>query len=363
MLLEAACALDVQVEVLAESAADAASQVWGGVQYGSGSVAQDLRAFAEVCDVMTFDHEHVDVAMLEQLERSGVTVRPSAKTMSFAQDKGRQRAEFESAGLPVPAWRLVVDATTVQEFAQTSGWPVILKALRGGYDGRGVWVAESLGDAEHLVAAAHDRGHALLVEERVDIDCELAVLVARRPSGETVTYPALETVQVDGICREVLGPARVASQLAEHADVIARQIAELVDSVGMLAVEFLVSQDRVLVNEIAARPHNSGHLTIEGAITSQFEQHLRAVLDWPLGETALTAPWVAMANVIGSGHGDPAAQRHRALAVPAARVHLYGKQARPGRKLGHVTVCGEEFDDVRARALHAAELLMGVDGA
>ena len=235
---------------------------------------------------------------------------------------------------------------------------MVLKAARGGYDGKGVWpVATPLEAAvvRHRAAAA---GTTLVIEELVDLERELAVLVARRPDGRAVSWPAVETTQVGGVCREVLVPGTVEPGLAAAAGALAERVAEVVQSVGVLAVELFVSAGRLLVNEVAARPHNSGHWTIEGAVTSQFENHLRAVLDLPLGATDRTASHVASVNVFGDAdQTDPAGRLPLALAVPGAHVHLYGKAPRPGRKLGHVTVCGPDASDVRRRAWTAARSL------
>jgi 5-(carboxyamino)imidazole ribonucleotide synthase len=242
-------------------------------------------------------------------------------------------------------------------FAEKYGWPVVLKAVRGGYDGKGVWPVDDRAGVADVVA--HLSG-AVLVEEMVPLRAELAVMVARRPSGQVVAWPAVETAQVGGVCREVLVPGRLPPELMAEAVTLGQRVAGIVEAVGVLAVELFWSTDgRLLVNEIAARPHNSGHWTIEGAVTSQFENHLRAVLDLPLGTTALQHARVASVNIFGSAAGeDPVALLPAGLAVPGAHVHLYGKEGRPGRKLGHVTVCGDDAGEVRSLAW-AAALAMG----
>jgi len=360
MTCQAAIPLGVRVRLLAERSDDAAALVCPDVTLGSPTSAAELAAFATGCDVATFDHELVDAAALADLEAAGHRLAPSAATVALAQDKRRQRAELGRHGFPVPPYRPVETVDDLLAFAAEHGWPVVAKASRGGYDGRGVWVLDGADAARNLFAVTSASGVALLAERWVPIERELAVLVARRPSGEAVAYPVVETVQRDGICHEVLAPAPIAPDLAAGAEALALGVAEAVGAVGVLAVELFLSGGGLLVNEIAARPHNSGHYTIEGCATSQFAQHLRAVLDWPLGETALLAPAVATINVLGPPDGDdPAARLPIALAVPGAHVHLYGKTARPGRKLGHVTALGTDVDDARGRARRAADLLTG----
>jgi 5-(carboxyamino)imidazole ribonucleotide synthase len=280
--------------------------------------------------------------------------------MALAQNKRLQRGRFADAGLPVPPFAVVTSAAEIRAFGAEHGWPVVLKAARGGYDGRGVWIGADEKSAVALAAELLEQGVELLAEQWVPIEQELAILIARRPGGETAVYPLVETVQVDGMCREVIAPASVAPKLAAEAARIAEAVAEISGVVGILAVELFISGGRVLINEIATRPHNSGHYSIEGCTTSQFEQHLRAILDWPLGSTALTAPAVVTVNVVGGPDGsEPASRLREALAIEGAHVHLYGKGARPGRKLGHVTVRGEDLTEVRARANEAAAILSG----
>jgi len=369
MTCEAASALGIPTVVLAERPEDdAAAGVASACLPGTPLAEGDLRALADRCDVVTFDHEQVDLDLLAGLEADGRTVRPGTATLALAVDKARMRARLSDAGAPVPAFSLLpssdtldgVDATlaAITAFADVHGWPVVVKATRGGYDGKGVWSVAGPDAAGAVCRRAATAAVPLLVEELVPIEAELAMVVARRPGGETVAWPVVETTQVDGVCREVLFPGRFGADVARQADALARKVSAVVASVGVLAVELFWTGSRLLVNEIAARPHNSGHWTIEGAVTSQFENHLRAVLDLPLGTTEPTAPHVASVNVFGADDGsDPLSRLAGALALEDAHVHLYGKQARPGRKLGHVTVCGTRADDVRSRAWAAAEAL------
>lgn len=361
MTIQAAIPLAVPIHLLADRPDDGAAIVSPDVAIGSPQDGAALDAFAARCDVLTFDHELVPREHLERLEAKGQQLYPSAATMALAQNKRLQRERFAEAGLPVPAFKMASSPEEVRAFGREHGWPVVLKAARGGYDGRGVWIGvdeqRALDLAEELLA----QGVELLLERWVPIEQEVAIMIARRPGGETAVYPLVETVQVDGMCREVIAPVAVSPEIAAEASRIAESVAAISGVVGVLAVELFVAGGRVLINEIATRPHNSGHYTIEGCVTSQFEQHLRAILDWPLGSTTLTAPTVVTVNVVGGPDGaEPADRLPEALAIEGVHVHLYGKGARPGRKLGHVTVCGTDLADVRARANEAAAILSGV---
>lgn len=367
MLCEAASALGIEVLVMAERLADAATPAATSVFEGSPHNGDDLRALAERCDVVTFDHELVDLPSLRALEAAGVAVRPGVGTLEMAVDKSTMRRRLAAAGIPVPPFANlavpgrdgVVDTMAAAErFAGAHGWPVVLKAARGGYDGRGVWPVADPAEARSVVARAAASGTVLVVEALVPLQAELAVLVARSPSGEVAAWPAVETTQVDGVCREVLVPGRLDPGVLARAEELGRLVAGVTASLGVLAIELFWTGSELLVNEVAARPHNSGHWTIEGSVTSQFENHLRAVLDLPLGDTGLTAPAVASVNVFGADDGsDPGRGLPVALGMRGAHVHLYGKKARPGRKLGHVTICGDRAEDIRARAWAAAVAL------
>lgn len=368
MTHQAAIALGQSLRVLARTPEDGAALVAADVQYGDHTDLAALRTFAKGCDVVTFDHEHVPTDHIRTLAAEGVRLHPSADALHHAQDKRAMRERLTALGAPVPAWRPVVDPVDLVDFGTEVGWPVVLKATRGGYDGRGVWMVGDATQAAGLVGTLLAGGTELIVEERVPLRRELAVQVARSPFGQVAAYPVVETVQRDGICVEVLAPA---SGLPEEQAVAAQQLAidlaTALGVVGLLAVELFevaggpgAAGSRLVVNELAMRPHNSGHWTIEGARTSQFEQHLRAVLDYPMGDTALTAPVVVMANVLGGEPGGMSIDErlhHLFAAEPGAKVHLYGKQVRPGRKIGHVTVLGEDLDQVRARAARAARWL------
>jgi 5-(carboxyamino)imidazole ribonucleotide synthase len=357
MTHQAAIALGQSLRVLADTADDGAALVAADTVVGHHTDLAALLSFAEGCDVVTFDHEHVPGDHIRALVERGRRVYPGADALRHAQDKRVMRTRLAEIGLPVPAWRDVRGPADVASFIAEHG-PAVVKATKGGYDGRGVWFAESEQDVRPLLEAGTD----LIVEERVPLSRELSAVVARSPWGQAAAYPVVQTVQRDGICVEVLAPAPgLDVPRATSAQQLAIQIATELDVVGVLAVELFERTDgELLVNELAMRPHNSGHWTIEGARTSQFEQHLRAVLDYPLGETAPTAPAVAMANVLGgrsNGMGIDERLHHLFADDPGVRVHLYGKQVRPGRKIGHVTVLGDEMEPVRERARRAAQWL------
>jgi 5-(carboxyamino)imidazole ribonucleotide synthase len=360
MTLQAAIPLDVSIRLLAERANDGAALIWRDVVFGAPSDNAALSLLAATTDVVTFDHELVPVDILRRLESEGHALRPSPATMALAQNKQRQREMHAELGLPVPAFKITDDPDDAAAFAAEHGWPVVAKSASGGYDGRGVWVLRDPREAERFAAELDGHTMTIVLEEFVPIDRELAILVARRPNGEQVVYPLVETVQIGGICHEIIAPARVSAELEAQAIDIAQRVGDAAGVTGVMALELFESKGRLLINEIATRPHNSGHYTIEGTITSQFEQHLRAVLDWPLGATDLNAPYVVTVNILGPRDGsDPATRRVEALAVPGVHVHFYGKEARPGRKLGHVTALGDDLDDVRNRAWQAATVLTG----
>ena len=363
MTAQAAIGLGATFRVLAGSASESAALVTHDVSLGSHLSLSDVAEFAAACDVITFDHEHVPSSVLTSLENAGVLVRPGSSALRFTQDKLAMRGKLSSLGVPCPRFAPVSSAADVESFAGGS-WPVVLKAVSGGYDGKGVWVCSSASEAASVVADGQAHGILLLAEEFVPFRRELAVLAARSPSRQGAVYPVVQTVQVDGICREVIAPAPgLASAVAEQAELLALAIAASLDVVGLLAVElFETASGGLLVNELAMRPHNSGHWTMDGARTSQFEQHLRAVLDLPLGApSALGGGFTVMANILGGTDPDIYDRYiHVMAADPAVKVHFYGKEIRPGRKIGHVNIVGDPADSVdslRDRACRAASYL------
>jgi 5-(carboxyamino)imidazole ribonucleotide synthase len=353
MTAQAATSLGLSLRVLAQRPDDAAASA-PVAMIGSHHSLADLLAFAERCDVLTFDHEHVPPEHLAALVEKGHRLHPHPEALRYAQDKRAMRIRLGELGVAVPAWQSVSTDADLIGFAERYGWPVVAKAVRGGYDGRGVWVVPDPAAAADVLATS--AGTELFVEEFIPLRRELAVLLARSPSGEVRKWPLIETVQRGGICVETLVPAGESAP-AE----LGAEIAATLGVTGVLAVELFERTDGVvLVNELAMRPHNSGHWTIEASRTSQFEQHLRAVLDWPLGDTALTAPAVATSNVLGGPDPDVMSRLPGVLAAdPALKVHLYGKQGRPGRKLGHVTALGDDLARVRRRAASGAAALTG----
>ena len=366
MTAAAAVGLGVTFRVLAESESESAALVTHDVTVGSHLSLPDIAAFAAKCDVITFDHEHVPGPVLAELESAGVLVRPGSRALQYTQDKLAMRERLSALGIPCPRYAPVSTVADVTAFArglrpeQSGAWPVVLKAVSGGYDGKGVWVCRSAAEAEEVIG----HGIALLAEEYVPFTRELAALVARSPSGQGAAYPVVQTVQVDGICREVIAPAPgLPERVAVQAEALALRIAAELGVSGLLAVElFELPSGAVLVNELAMRPHNSGHWTIEGTRTSQFEQHLRAVLDLPLGSTQPPAgSFTVMANLLGGTDPDVFDRYlHVMAADPAVKVHFYGKQVRPGRKIGHVTILagpGDNVAAVRDRARRAASYL------
>ena len=362
MTHQASISLGLSLKVLADAAHDSAALVANGVTVGEHTSLDDLRAFAQQCEVVTFDHEHVPGPLIEALEQEGLRVFPGSAALRHAQDKLVMRERLAALGIPVPPFTPVATLRDVEGFAKHVGWPLVLKAATGGYDGKGVWVVRDMADAEDVVAS----GVRLVAEQLVPLRRELAAVVARSPHGQGAAWPVVETVQSDGICVEVVAPAPdLPEELALQAQGLALRLADELDVVGVLAVELFDTPDGLLVNELAMRPHNSAHWTIEGARTSQFEQHLRAVLDYPLGATTLTAPWTVMANLLGGDAGDSLdgdADLDRRMHLlfahdPALKVHLYGKTVKPGRKIGHVTALGDDLEAVRRRAQVGAHYL------
>jgi len=360
MTHQASIALGQSLRVLAAHPDDPAALVSADVVLGAHTDLDALRAVAAGATVLTFDHEHVPQQHLASLVADGVTVYPPPPALLHAQDKLVMRERLAAMGAPVPPFSPVAAVADVSTFGDKHGWPCVLKAVRGGYDGRGVWMLNDATEAAVVVVEQLAAGTPLLVEQRVDFRRELAAVVARSPFGQGAAWPVVQTVQRDGICALVIAPApQLDSEVAEQAEQLALRLAAELGVVGVLAVELFETRDgRLVVNELAMRPHNSGHWSIEGARTSQFEQHLRAVLDYPLGDTAMTAPAVVMGNILGAAHTPSMSMDERAhhlfARLPDAKLHLYGKSERAGRKVGHVTVLGADMPSVQERAERAA---------
>ncbi|MGI8675728.1 MAG: 5-(carboxyamino)imidazole ribonucleotide synthase [Nocardioidaceae bacterium] len=363
MTAQAAIGLGVPLRVLVEETYGSAAQVVRDPLVGDHRRLDDLRRAVEGCAVVTFDHEHVPTEHLRALEAEGHVCRPGSRALVYAQDKAAMRVRLGQLWPPSPRHAVVSDAREVDDFvAAGRGRAVVLKTIRGGYDGKGVWTVASGADAEPVLADAQRAGQSLLVEEWVDIARELSALVVRSPSGQVAAYPVVQSVQRNGICIEVIAPAPgLDAGLAVEAQQLAMRIAGELDVVGVLAVElFETPNGRLLVNELAMRPHNTGHWSIDGAVTSQFENHLRAVLDLPLGDPRARERWTVTVNVLGGSVGSLYNGYPHVLARdPALRMHMYGKGVRPGRKVGHVTAYGDDLDDVLRRTRHAAGWFAG----
>ena len=355
-----AAELALTLSVFAESDDAAAALVVPHAPVGDYRDAEQVREWAHGCDVVTFDHEHVPADVLAALEADGVALHPRPSALRFAQDKLAMRQRLSDLDVPCPAWAPVSTSDELSAFGEQHGWPLVLKTPTGGYDGKGVMLVRTPDDADAWFAQAD--GAPLLAEEAVAFEREIAVMIARSPSGQVAVWPVVETVQVDGICTEVLAPApELSDDAAERITSAAIRIAGELDVTGVMAVElFDVGGGEFVVNELAMRPHNSGHWSMDGSITGQFEQHLRAVLDLPLGDTRARAPWTVMGNVLGGEYEELyPTYRHLMARDPGLKIHLYGKGVRPGRKIGHVNVFGDDLVGLRARARHACDYLQG----
>lgn len=354
--------LGVTLSVLAEAPDSSAALAIPSAPVGDHTDVEAVLAFARECDVVTFDHEHVPAEVLSALVQAGVPLHPTPAALVFAQDKLAMRARLTELGIPCPRWAEAHTAADVAAFGDEVGWPVVAKTPRGGYDGKGVRVVDSADELADWLERADAEGGSLLLEEKVPFTRELAVLLARSPSGQAAAWPVVETVQTNSICTEVIAPAaELDADLAARATEAGLRIAGELGVTGVLAVEmFELPGGEFVVNELAMRPHNSGHWSMDGAVTGQFEQHLRAVLDLPLGSPKPRQRWTVMGNVLGGDHADLyPAYRHVMARDPEIKVHLYGKGVRPGRKIGHVNVSGTDLADLRERARHAADYIEG----
>ena len=365
MMYQAAISLGIDVALLSEASGNSAAQVIPDTTVADQDSLDDLLAFAAGLDVITFDHEHVPTRHLRVLEER-LAVRPGPDALAHAQDKSLMREHLTALGVPCPEFAICDSPADLAAFGERLGWPIIAKTSRGGYDGKGVWKLEGPDDAAWPFEGKkdHSAGERVVIvaEEFIDFTRELSAIVVRSPSGQAVAYPISETTQVDGMCVETITPAPgLADEDAERLQQMALRIAGELGVVGVLAVELMAARDgRVVVNELAMRPHNTGHWTIDGAVTSQFENHIRAVLDLPLGAPTMRAAHVVMTNVLGGSEPDlTGALQHVFARDREIRVHLYGKPVTPRRKVGHVTACADDLADALRRARHAAGYLMG----
>ncbi|WP_199711196.1 5-(carboxyamino)imidazole ribonucleotide synthase [Tessaracoccus antarcticus] len=365
MMHQAGVGLGIDVHLLAEAQGTSAAQVIANTVVGDYTEFDTLARFAQDVDVLTFDHEHVPTRHLRQLG-DGVEVRPGPDALAHAQDKALMRERLTSMGIPCPQFSVCRTPEDLAAFGERMGWPVIAKTSRGGYDGKGVWKLNGPDQVGEPFAAKPETSAGeevvIVAEEFIDFTRELSAIVVRSPSGQAVAYPISETTQTDGVCVETITPAPgLDGHAAAELQAMALRIAGELGVVGVLAVELMAEDSgRVVVNELAMRPHNTGHWSIDGALTSQFENHLRAVLDLPLGAPDLRAPHVVMTNVLGGAEPDlTGALQHVFARDRAIRVHLYGKEVRAGRKVGHVTACDNDLEAALRRARHAARYLMG----
>lgn len=360
MTHQAAIALGQRLRVLAERPDDPAAQVTPDVVLGSHDDLAALRKAAVGSYALTFDHEGVPTEHLEALIAEGVNVQPPPSALIFAQDKLRMRHKLAELGVPIPAFAEVNSVTDALGFADANGWPFVLKAVRGGYDGRGVWMPADAAEATTIVEDQLAHGVSLLAEAKVNLKRELSAMVARSPFGQAAAWPVVETVQRNGQCAVVIAPAQeLAEAKATEAEALALRLAAELGVTGAMAVElFETHSGELLVNELAMRPHNSGHWGMDGACTGQFEQHLRAVLDYPLGSTKPLAPVTVMANILGAAAAPEMSMderlHHLSARIPEAKVHLYGKGERPDRKIGHINILGDDVVETREKAERAA---------
>ncbi len=348
MMVAPATALGVDLLLFAQSSEDSAAQITNHI-VGDYKNVDDLREFAKKCSVITFEHELIPVSVIRILEAEGIVIRPSSDSFIFSQDKAQMRVRLSK--FPAPKWKVITSSEGVTEF------PLIAKSIVGGYDGRGVWKIDGLNELEQVLA----QNGKLLIEELLEFNCEIAVMVARSPHGQASTWAPTQTIQLDGICISTVTPAPdISEDVAVRAQKMALDIAKEIGLVGVMAVEMFVRGEDIYVNELAMRPHNSGHWTIEGARTSQFEQHLRAILDLPLGDTSMNSSFAVMGNILGGTKSDMfRPYLHLMARSPGLKIHQYKKEVRLGRKIGHVTAVGENILDLRESVDHALAYMSG----
>mgnify|MGYP003340899278 FL=1 len=348
MMVAPATALGISLRLFAQDSADSGAQVCAHV-VGDFKNVDALKEFAKDCDVITFEHELVPLSVIKGLEASGVRVYPPSHAFIYSQDKAEMRKKLQK--FPAPQWRVISSSEEVDTY------PVIAKSISGGYDGRGVWKVNSREELVNILT----HNPVVLLEELIQFDSEIAVMVARSPHGQATSWTPTETVQQDGICTMTISPAsNISAEIAETAQRIALEIAEEVGVIGVMAVEMFVKGDQLYVNELAMRPHNSAHWTIDGATTSQFEQHLRAILDLPLGDPSMTAPYAVMGNILGGEKTNMyRPYLHLMARNPELKFHQYQKEVRPGRKIGHVSAVGNDLVQLISDVQHARDYMSG----
>ena len=348
MSVAPAAALGVNLLLLANDSNDSAAQITNHI-VGDFKDLETVRAFAAKCDVVTFEHELIPLSIIKSLEADGVLVRPGSASFLYSQDKAEMRERLKN--FPAPQSKVVTSALEVTHF------PVIAKRISGGYDGRGVWKVENHHELTNILA----ENHTLLIEELIEFDYEIAVMVARSPHGQATTWAPTQTIQSNGICTMTISPApQLSAAMSEKAQKLALDVAQEIAVIGVMAVEIFVKGEDMFINELAMRPHNSGHWTIEGSITSQFEQHLRAVLDLPLGDPSMRAPYAVMGNILGGEKSDMyRPYLHLMARTPTLKFHHYKKEVRPGRKIGHVNMLGSNLVELTQEVKHALEYMSG----
>jgi len=348
MMVAPASALGINLILFAQSGDDSGAQVTNHV-IGDYSDLTALQKFAQGCDVITFEHELVPLSVIKGLESAGVRVYPSSSAFLYSQDKAEMRKKL--AHYPAPEWKVITTTSEVDQY------PLIAKAISGGYDGRGVWKINSQDELAEVLRTTP----RLLIEELISFDSEIAVMVARSPHGQATSWAPTQTVQEDGICTMTISPAQeISDEIAERAQKLALEIAAEVGVIGVMAVEMFVKGEKIFINELAMRPHNSGHWTIDGSRTSQFEQHLRAILDLPLGDPAMMAEYAVMGNILGGEKTDMyRPYLHLMARNPDLKFHQYKKEVRPGRKIGHVTATGSNLLQLTTDVQHARDYMSG----
>lgn len=359
MLYQSAISLGLEAHLFASVYDEAAPKYFRDTTRASSEqwTPPELYHFAQKCDVVTFDHELVSPSIVRELEKRGCLMLPSASTLEISANKANQRQQLSDRGYPLPLYQVCSTESELISFGERFGWPMVIKPATGGYDGRGVFIVDDPTQVSSLIAELSQH-LPLIAEPFLKLDSEASVIVVRSSTGECKTYPAVKTVQIDGMCREVTSPSQLDDELEDKARKMATEIAEQFDAVGVLAVEFFICEGKLLVNELAPRPHNSGHITIEANMTSQFENHLRAVLGLPLGNTSLRVSAAAMVNLIASSSTQNVMSKlSSALAVDGVSVHLYSKSSRKGRKIGHVTATATNVESALTAARQAVDSL------
>lgn len=366
MLAQSASQFGCDIVILERKEGSPAASLAVETIIGDWDNPDSLLKLGSLADVITLENEFVDADSLAALEQSGHSLWPASQTVRVVQDKLTQKRALADAGLPVPQFRPAPDKASVVDAAKKFGWPLLLKKRRNGYDGKGNFIVHSAAEIDEAWTQLNGDANALYVEEFCPFTLELAMMITRGRDGGTACYPVVETIQRDHICHLVKAPAAIPAETTVRAADIARKAVETVGCVGTMGVEMFLARDgTILINELAPRVHNSGHYTIEGCVCSQFENHVRAVMGWPLGSPAMRAPAAVMVNLLGAGKGTGTPHGlAEALAVPGAHPHIYGKAfSAPGRKMGHVTALGQTLEEALATAQRAASLIRFGDEA